>query len=146
MPFDLKQVLEQYRGQNFTLHSKYINPQLTRVLGTIEFDRFYDKGEGCYLTDEKGQRYLDFLSGFGVYALGRGHPAVVQALHDALDADLPNLVQMDCSLLPGVLAKELVARSHPGIERVFFTNSGSEAIESAIMFARSATKRARILY
>ena len=77
MPFDLKQVLEQYRGQNFTLHSKYINPQLTRVLGTIEFDRFYDKGEGCYLTDEKGQRYLDFLSGFGVYALGRGHPAVV---------------------------------------------------------------------
>jgi acetylornithine/succinyldiaminopimelate/putrescine aminotransferase len=146
MPFDLKKVLEERRGENFTLHSKYVNPQLTRVLGTIEFDRFFEKGEGCYLIDEKGERYLDFLSGFGVFALGRGHPAIVRALHDALDADLPNLVQMDCALLPGVLAEQLVERSHTGIERVFFTNSGSEAIESAIKFARAATKRARILY
>jgi acetylornithine/succinyldiaminopimelate/putrescine aminotransferase len=146
MPFELKKVLEERKGENFTLHSKYVNPQLPRVLGTIEFDRFFEKGEGCYLIDEKGERYLDFLSGFGVFALGRGHPAIVQALHDALDADLPNLVQMDCALLPGVLAEQLVTRSHPGIERVFFTNSGAEAIESAIKFARAATKRTRILY
>ena len=146
MPFDLKKVLNERSGENFSLHSEYINPQLPRVLGQIEFDRFYVKGEGCYLIDDKGDRYLDFLSGFGVFALGRGHPAIVQALHDALDADLPNLVQMDCALLPGVLAQELVARSHPGIERVFFTNSGAEAVESAIKFARSATKRTRILY
>ncbi len=146
MPFDLKKVLDERTGENFTLHSKYVNPQLPRVLGTLEFDRFYVKGEGCYLIDDKGDRYLDFLSGFGVFALGRGHPAVIQALHDALDADLPNLVQMDCALLPGVLAEQLVARSHPGIERVFFTNSGAEAIESAIKFARAATKRTRILY
>jgi acetylornithine/succinyldiaminopimelate/putrescine aminotransferase len=146
MPFDLKKVLDQYRGQNFTLHSRYVNPQLPRVLGTIEFDRFFVKGEGCYLTDDQGRRYLDFLAGFGVFALGRGHPALVGALHDALEADLPNLVQMDCALLPGVLAEQLVARSHSGIERVLFTNSGSEAIEAAIKFARAATKRSRILY
>jgi ornithine--oxo-acid transaminase len=146
MPFDLKKVLDERRGENFTLHSRYVNPQLPRVLGTLEFDRFYVKGEGCYLIDDKGDRYLDFLSGFGVFALGRGHPAIVRALHDALDADLPNLVQMDCALLPGVLAEQLVARSHPGIERVFFTNSGAEAIESAIKFARGATKRTRIIY
>jgi acetylornithine/succinyldiaminopimelate/putrescine aminotransferase len=146
MPFDLNKVLDERKGQNFTLHTKYVNPQLPRVLGTLEFDRFYVKGEGCYLVDDKGDRYLDFLSGFGVFALGRGHPAIVQALHDALDADLPNLVQMDCSLLPGVLAEQLVARSHPGIDRVVFTNSGAEAVESAIKFARVATKRTRILY
>jgi acetylornithine/succinyldiaminopimelate/putrescine aminotransferase len=146
MPFELKKVLEERKGENFTLHTKYVNPQLPRVLGTIEFDRFFEKGEGCYLIDDKGERYLDFLSGFGVFALGRGHPAVVRALHDALDADLPNLVQMDCALLPGVLAEALVQRSHSGIERVFFTNSGAEAIESAIKFARAATKRTRILY
>jgi acetylornithine/succinyldiaminopimelate/putrescine aminotransferase len=146
MPFQLKKVLDERRGENFTLHSKYVNPQLARVLGTIEFDRFFEKGEGCYLIDEKGDRYLDFLSGFGVFALGRSHPAIVHALHDALDADLPNLVQMDCALLPGLLAEQLVQRSHSGIERVFFTNSGSEAIESAIKFARAATKRTRILY
>jgi acetylornithine/succinyldiaminopimelate/putrescine aminotransferase len=146
MPFDLDQVLQQRKGENFSLHAKYVNPQMTRVLGTIEFDRYYVKGEGCYLIDDKGQRYLDFLSGFGVFALGRGHPAIIRALHDALDADLPNLVQMDCALLPGVLAEELVKRSHPGIERVCFTNSGAEAIESAIKFSRVATKRNRILY
>jgi ornithine--oxo-acid transaminase len=146
MPFDLDKVLQQRKGENFSLHAKYVNPQLTRVLGTIEFDRFYVKGEGCYLIDDQGRRYLDFLSGFGVFALGRSHPAIVGALHDALDADLPNLVQMDCSLLSGLLAEELVRRSHPGIERVCFTNSGAEAIESAIKFARAATKRTRILY
>jgi acetylornithine/succinyldiaminopimelate/putrescine aminotransferase len=146
MPFDLDKVLQQRKGENFSLHAKYMNPQMTRVLGTIEFDRFYVKGEWCYLIDDQGRRYLDFLSGFGVFALGRSHPAIVGALHEALDADLPNLVQMDCSLLPGVLAEELVKRSHPGIERVCFTNSGAEAIESAIKFARVATKRTRILY
>ena len=146
MPFELDKVLQQRKGENFSLHAKYINPQLARVLGTIEFDRFYVKGEGCYLIDDEGGRYLDFLSGFGVFALGRSHSAIVGALHDALDADLPNLVQMDCSLLPGILAQELVKRSHPGIERVCFTNSGAEAIESAIKFARAATKRTRILY
>jgi Aminotransferase class-III len=94
-------VLDERKGQNFTLHSKYVNPQLPRVLGILEFDRFYVRGEGCHLIDDEGDGYLDFLSGLGVFALGRGHPAIVQALHAALDADLPNLVQMDCSLLPG---------------------------------------------
>ncbi|MGH9059946.1 MAG: aspartate aminotransferase family protein, partial [Acidimicrobiales bacterium] len=82
----------------------------------------------------------------GVYALGRSHPAVKQALHAALDADLPNLVQMDCALWPGLLAGELIKRSHPGIERAFFCNSGAEAVEGAIKFARRATGRGRILY
>ncbi|HVA02396.1 MAG TPA: aminotransferase class III-fold pyridoxal phosphate-dependent enzyme [Acidimicrobiales bacterium] len=117
-----------------------------RVLKTIGFDHYYERGEGCYLYDGDGRKYLDFLSGFGVFALGRGHPGVTRAIHDALDADLPNLVQMDCALLPGILAEELVNRSHPGIERAFFTNSGAEAIESVIKFARAATERDRILY
>src|SRR6202034_1931024 len=132
--------------ENFVLHGRYLNPQLPRVLKTIGFDRFYVRGEGCYLWDADGRLYLDLLSGFGVYALGRSHPGVKAALHAALDADLANLVQMDCALLPGLLAEQLVARSHPGIERVFFCNSGAEAVEAAIKFARHATGRARILY
>ncbi len=146
MPFELSQVLEGRRGENFRLHSRYESPQLPRVLQTLGFDRFYDRGEGCYLYDSEGRRYLDFLSGFGVFALGRGHPAITKALHEALDADLPNLVQMDCALLPGLLAEALVSLTHPGIERVVFTNSGAEAIESAMKFARRATGRDRILY
>ena len=146
MGFDLANVLAQRHGENFRLHSRYLSPQLPRVLETLGMDRFYVRGEGCYLYDADERRYLDLLSGFGVYALGRSHPTIMDALHQAIDADLPNLVQLDCALLPGVLAEALVARAHPGIERVFFTNSGAEAIESAIKFARCATGRPRILF
>jgi acetylornithine/succinyldiaminopimelate/putrescine aminotransferase len=146
MTFDLRQLLSEREGENFKLHQNFINPQMPRVLKTIGFDRYYERGEGCYLYDREGERYLDLLAGFGVYALGRGHPTLKKALHDAIDADLPNMVQMDCALLPGVLAEALVKRTHPGIERVFFTNSGAEANEAAIKFARYATKRPRILY
>jgi acetylornithine/succinyldiaminopimelate/putrescine aminotransferase len=146
MTFDLRQLLSEREGENFKLHQNFINPQMPRVLKTIGFDRYYERGEGCYLFDRDGDRYLDLLSGFGVYALGRGHPTLKKALHDAIDADLPNMVQMDCALLPGLLAEALVKRTHPGIERVFFTNSGAEANEAAIKFARYATKRPRVLY
>jgi ornithine--oxo-acid transaminase len=66
MPFDMSEVLGERRGENFRLYSQYINPQMPRVLKTIGFDRFYERGEGCYLSDAEGERYLDFLSGFGV--------------------------------------------------------------------------------
>lgn len=146
MAFDLAAVLADHHGENFSLQSRVMNPQLAKVLTTLGFDRFYVRGEGSYLIDDQGDRYLDFLSGFGVFALGRNHPAIKDALHQALDANLPNLVQLDCALLPGLLAEALVAKAHSGIERVFFTNSGAEAVETAIKFARCATRRNRILY
>lgn len=146
MAFDVAKVLQKRHGENFTLHNEYLNPQLARVLKTLGFDRFYVKGEGCYLYDDKGDRYLDFLAGFGVYALGRSHPAIKKALHEAIDLDLPNMVQLDCALLPGLLAEQLVARAHEGLQRVYFCNSGAEATEAAIKFARRATGRPRVLF
>jgi ornithine--oxo-acid transaminase len=146
MPFNLAELLEQRHGENFQLHAKYMNPQLTKVVTTLGFDRFYERGEGCYLFDDEGKRYLDMLSGFGVFALGRSHPVVKDALHQALDADLASMVQMDNALLPGLLAEALVTRSPEQIERIFFCNSGSEAVESSIKFARASTGRKRILY
>ena len=146
MPFDLKALMASRHGENFELHAKYLNPKLPKVVTTLGFDRFYERGDGCYLYDDQGQRYLDLLSGFGVFALGRSHPVVKDALRQALDADLPNMVQMDAALLPGLLAEQLVTKSPDQIERVYFCNSGAEAVESAIKFARAATKRNRILY
>ncbi len=146
MTFDLARLLQERRGDRMALHTRLMNPQLARVLTTLGFDREYVRGEGCYLYDADGQRYLDLLSGFGVFALGRSHPVPKQALHDAIDADLPNMVQIDCALLPGLLAEALVARAHPGIERAVFCNSGTEAVEAAIKFARRATGRSRIVY
>jgi ornithine--oxo-acid transaminase len=146
MSFDVAKTLEERQGEDFALHSRYLNPQLVRVLKTIGMDRFYARGEGCYLWDRDGRRYLDLLSGFGVYSLGRGHPAIKAAIHEAIDLDTANLVQMDCALLPGLLAEQLVARTHPGIERAFFCNSGAEAVEAAIKFSRRHTGRERVLH
>ncbi|MHB1508698.1 MAG: aspartate aminotransferase family protein [Acidimicrobiales bacterium] len=146
MSFELRQLMDARTGENFRLHAQYLNPQLARVLRTIGMDRFYERGEGCYLYDRDGERYLDFLSGFGVFALGRSHPVVKKALADAIDLDLPNLVQLDCALLPALLAEALVGRLHGGLERCFFSNSGAEAVECAIKFSRYATKRARVLH
>ena len=146
MSFDLDALLAAHRGEAYGLHAQYLNPQLAKVLTTIGFDRTYVRGEGAYLIDDQGGRTLDFLSGFGVFALGRSHPVVKDALHQALEADLPNLAQLDCALLPGLLGQALVERAHPGIRRAVFTNSGAESVEAAIKFARRATGRSRILY
>jgi ornithine--oxo-acid transaminase len=146
MEFDLLKEMEKCRGENYNLHRDYLNAQLVRVLNTIGYDRFYEKGEGAYLFDRFGEKYLDFLSGFGVFALGRSHPIVKKAIADVLNADLPSLVQLDCALLPGMLAKALLEKTPDSIDRCFFANSGTEAIEAAIKFVRCATGRSRLIY
>jgi ornithine--oxo-acid transaminase len=146
VPFDVDAAFREHQGEQFALHEAHLNPQLPRVLRSLGFDRTYVRGEGPWLFDERGERYLDLLSGFGVFALGRGHPVVKAQLHRALDLDLPSMVQLDCALLPGLLAEALCARSGPRLERVYFCNSGAEAVESAIKFARSFTKRPRVVY
>src|SRR6266540_7460509 len=125
--FDLRGLLAERRHEAFALHERYINPQMPRVLRTLGFDREWVRGEGPYLVDNAGNAYLDFLAGFGVFALGRCHPVIEQALQDAMEADLPNLVQMDCPPLAGLLAEALVARMPDDAYRCFFTNSGAES-------------------
>jgi len=145
MGFDLPGLVEGRRGQGFELHARYLNPQLPRMLHTIGFDKVYERAEGAYLWDRAGNRYVDFLAGFGVFAAGRNHPVIRQALHDVLDAELADLVQFDTPLLPGLLAEQLLAKAD-GMERVYFCNSGTEAVEASLKFARYATGRSRIIY
>ncbi|MEQ8354245.1 MAG: aminotransferase class III-fold pyridoxal phosphate-dependent enzyme [Kiloniellaceae bacterium] len=145
MTFDLANILAQRQGEKYQLSEKYLNAQLVRVLKTLGYDVNFARGQGPHLYDVAGRRYLDLLSGFGVFALGRNHPAVAAALRQVLEAQLPGLVQLDVSVLAGVLAERLLARM-PGMERMFFCNSGTEAVEAAIKFARMATGRSRILY
>jgi len=145
MVFALKEVLAAEPGEAYALHDRYLNAQVPRLLRTLGTNVSYARAEGAYLWDTDGQRYLDLLSGFGVFGVGRNHPVVRQALHDVLDADLADMVQFDCALLPGLLARELIARA-PGMQRLYWCNSGSEAVEAALKFARGATGRKRILY
>ncbi|HEX6450745.1 MAG TPA: aspartate aminotransferase family protein [Trebonia sp.] len=145
MDFDLRGILTQRGGEGYALYGKYLNPQTPKVLHAIGFDKVYSRAEGAYMYDADGNRYTDFLAGFGVFAAGRNHPVIRQALHDVLDAELAEWTQFDCPPLPGLLAEKLLAKA-PGLERVFFCNSGTEAVESALKFARYATGRKRIVY
>jgi acetylornithine/succinyldiaminopimelate/putrescine aminotransferase len=145
MGFDLGAELGAVRDQGYDLHGRYQNPQMPRTLHTIGFDKVYERGEGAYLYDTEGNAYADFLAGFGVFAAGRSHPVIKKALHDALDMDFAAWTQFDCPPISGLLAQRLLAKT-PGLDRVFFCNSGTEAVESALKFARHATGRGRILY
>jgi ornithine--oxo-acid transaminase len=142
---DLAALLADRGAERYELHARYLNPQLPRMLRTIGFDRMYERAQGPYFYDAEGNEYLDMLAGFGIFALGRHHPVVRAAVQQVMDLDLPDLTRFDCAPLPGLLAEQLLARA-PGLDRVFFGNSGTEAVETALKFARYATGRRRILY
>lgn len=142
---DLSALLAERGAERYELQAKYLNPQLPRMLHTIGFDKFYERAEGAYFYDAEGNDYLDMLAGFGIFALGRHHPVVRSAVQQVMDLDLPDLTRFDCSPLPGLLAEQLLSYA-PGLDRVFFGNSGTEAVETALKFARYATGRRRILY
>ena len=96
-------------------------------------DIAFDRGEGPYLFDEKGERYLDFGSGIAVSALGHAHPRLVATLREQAGKlwHTSNLYRV-----PGQesLAKKLIEASFA--DTVFFANSGAEAVECAIKMAR----------
>jgi acetylornithine/succinyldiaminopimelate/putrescine aminotransferase len=145
MAFDLKEIIAARLGENYQLHEQHVNRTLVAAQRVIGFDKVYARAQGAYLYDMDNREYLDFLSGYSVFNLGRNHPVVKQAIRDVLDLDLPNMVQMDCSLLSGLLAEALVKRTPPHLDAVFFCNSGTEAMEGALKFARAATGRKRVI-
>ena len=146
MAWSLRQLIESRQADQYRLHEQYINPSLARVQGIIGFDKIYTRGEGAYLWDAEGTRYLDLLSGFSVFNFGRAHPAIKQAMEELLSLDRPNLIKMDCPLLAGLLAEDLCKRMPAGLDAVFFANSGADAVDTALKFARAATRRPRVVY
>ena len=146
MQSDFLSWLAMHDDRAHELHEKHLNPAFSRMLKTIGFNKTYVRGEGAYLWDDKGNKYLDFLTAWGVFALGRNHPKVKAVLHDVIDADLPNHVRMNCSALQGLVAEKLTQHAGGDLTRVFFCNSGTETIEGAIKFARCFTRRQDIIY
>jgi ornithine--oxo-acid transaminase len=142
---DIVSIFSEREAERYALHTRHMNDMMVRVLQTIGFDVGFRSGTGQYLFDRAGERYLDLLSGWGVFGIGRNHPRLREALTAVLAAELPNLVQMDVSPLAGVLAERLL-RHTPFLEKVVFTNSGAEAVETSIKFARKATGRPGLVY
>ena len=143
--FSVGELLESRRGEDLGLWGRTINPQFTRVLKTIGFDRTWARAEGAYLFDSEGHRYLDMLGGFGMYNVGRNNPRIKAALVEALSLDTPGMLAMGTTLLPGLLAEQLIGIAGGRIERCLFTSTGTEAVEAALKLGRAATGRARVV-
>jgi acetylornithine/succinyldiaminopimelate/putrescine aminotransferase len=131
--------------ETLDLAARHIDPAFVDVLRIIGFDTQYVSAKGSYLYDAAGRRYLDFHSGEGFASLGHNHPDVREVLQAALASDLVDGVQIHYSVLAGMLAEALAARLPPGLDTVFFTSTGAEAVDSAMKFARAATGRPRLL-
>jgi ornithine--oxo-acid transaminase len=103
-PARIAEILETRSADAHALNDRFLNRQLGRIVRTLGVDRNWRHGEGAYLIDADGERYLDLLCGYGVFAVGRNHPEVIAALHETLEARTPNLPQLGVSVLAGVLA------------------------------------------
>jgi len=102
------------------------------------------RGEGVWLWDEQGRRYLDCVSGHGVAALGHAHPAIAEVVADQARRLItcPEIFYNDRR---AELYKALAEVTPPGLDRFFLCNSGAEAIEAALKFARLSTGRQEIV-
>src|SRR5213594_1067843 len=97
------------------------------------------RGKGVFLYDLEGRRYLDFVAGLGVNALGHAHPRIVKVIREQA-ARVIHLSNLYYNEFQGLLAEKLCRLS--GLQRAFFSNSGTEAIEGSIKLARLAGHRA----
>jgi len=110
-------------------------------------DVTFVSGEGCWVTDTDGKRYLDLLAGIAVVSLGHCHPGPLAAAHAQLDAlwHVSNLYGTEpMAKLASILSERCVASGWGG-SRAFFCNSGAEAIEAALKWARKATGKPEIV-
>src|SRR6202165_1074006 len=115
------------------LERRYLLPTYSRYPVALE------KGKGVFLFDFEGKKYLDFVSGIGVNALGHGHPRIVKAIREQA-ARLIHISNLYYNEYQGQLAERLCTLS--GLDRAFFSNSGTEAMEGAIKLARLAGHKA----
>ena len=145
-PLDIEALLRRTAGHPTDLLSQHVNPSFAKVLRTLGFDVDYVRGQGAYLWDSDGKRYIDCLAGFGVFGVGRNHPVIRDAIGRYMAMDLPNLPKFGAQKFAGLLAERLIAFAPGELDTVYFCNSGAEGCETAIKYARAATGRPRILY
>ena len=102
---------------------------------------FIQRAEGAWMEDVDGKRYVDYVGSWGPMILGHNHPAVVQAVHEAVDRGMsfgaPTAVEVDMA--------DRIAALIPGMDMVRMVNSGTEATMSAVRLARGFTGRDRII-
>jgi acetylornithine/succinyldiaminopimelate/putrescine aminotransferase/predicted amino acid dehydrogenase len=123
------------------LRNDLLNPTLKETLSMFQLDKCYISGQGSYLQDEKGRRYLDFISQYGAVPFGYNPDFIWERLEEVRQKSLPSLVQPS---LPQEALKlaNMLAECTPGdLCYCTFCQSGAEAVETAIKLVRSSTGR-----
>ena len=123
------------------LYSAHVNPQWVKLLNILQMNVQYERCTASELFTTDGRRILDFLSGYCVHNTGHNHPAIIAALKEELDRSGPAMLQSHVPQLAAQLAQRLVQLAGGKLQRVYFTNSGSEGVETAIKFSRAHTRR-----
>nr|MBO2470892.1 aminotransferase III [Bacillota bacterium] len=124
---------------------RYVNPHLGELLRTVQLDKRFVRGEGAWLWDADGRRYLDFIAAYGALPFGFNPPRIWDALEEVRRTGEPSFIQPSYLDAAGELARRLIELTGGDLDYVTFTNSGAESTEAAIKLARAATRRKRIL-
>ncbi len=130
------EVLETYRN--------YVNPGWANLQALLDMDLHFVKAQGCSVWDEDGNRYLDFVGGFGSLNLGHNHPAVLEALRKV--ETVPVMLQSSLGKFAAVLANNLVQIAPPELQNCWFCSSGTEAVEGSLKLARIYTGKKDFIY
>lgn len=137
----------QLRSEALRSFGEHINPILREFYAFNHIERVFSHGRGCWLTDLDGSRYLDFVAGYGCLNTGHNHPQINSALQRYLQQEQPTFVQyVSVPLQTSLLAQRLSQLAPGNLQRVFFSNSGTEAVEAALKLALAAMDRSRVLY
>jgi putrescine aminotransferase len=124
-------------------YSRHINPYLAKLMGFAGFG-VEMKGEGSEIIDHEGRRFIDCLGGYGTFSVGHRHPRVIEAVKAQLD-QITLSGKAFFSKPAADLAERLAEITPAGLEYSFFANSGTEAVEAALKFAKASTGRSKIV-
>lgn len=126
------------------LFGKYVNPGLKTLQSVVGFDKRFVRADGVSVYDEDGNRYLDFVGGYGCLPFGHSPKDILAALDEV--KEVPNYLQVMTSPYQAALAHDLAQIAPDGLEITFFSNSGTEAVESALKLARGAMGEGVFVY
>lgn len=127
----------------YTKYCEHLNPNLAKLMKFAGFGVEME-ANGCVITDHEGNTFIDCLGGYGTFALGHRHPRVVQAVRDQLDRMALSGKAFFCKPAAD-LAADLAAIAPKGLEFSFFGNSGTEAVEAGLKFAKAVTGRVKVV-
>ncbi len=140
----LEGALSLDRADGGELYSKYVNSGLKTLLSMLGFDRSFVRAQDIEVYDAEGNRYLDFLGGYGCLPFGHNPRDILTAL-DRVN-DRPNFLPAQVSALQAALSHDLAQITPGDLEVTFLCNSGTESVESGLKLAKACNGNGAFIY